>query len=602
MDDRLAHLEGTLEQLSSAIRGLEQRVGFLEAQGHSASADHRIATESGATAAAQHPAATTVARDPHDPIAVLSLVGRLFLVLAGGFFLRAMTEAGLLPPQVGITLAFAYGLSWLVLADRASHRGEAVSAVFHAVGSAMIVFPLLVEATTRFEVLSAASSVAGLVLLTAGLLSLAWRRHLSGVAWVTVIAAPLTAAVLLLKTGLILPFALFLVALGASSLWLGLARGWLVIRWPAALAANLAVFAVTLRALMPEHGDAAAAATILQWALLVAYVGGIAIHSLARCRAIGWFEMTQTAIVLLLSVGSMTLVAWSSVAPPAAAGVVSLAFGALCYGCVFVVVDRRVDPGWHVQYYTTLALVLVFAGLALLPGARWTGLGLAALGVLAVGSWGRLGRPFLLLHGVAYAIAAGILSGAIGYSAWALFASADLTPWALPGWPLVAVGVAGAATVALAAMRPAPEGGAVATGLRLALDAACAWTLAGCVTGWFAALVIDEARIDLGALATVRTGVLAVGVLLVAWIGRHVRFREWAWLVYPTLVLIGIKMVAQDFRHSRPATLFVALALFGLALIIAPRLRKRAGAKADEHIPQDLVRPRPVRDDGRVAQ
>jgi hypothetical protein len=38
--------------------------------------------------------------------------------------------------------------------------------------------------------------------------------------------------------------------------------------------------------------------------------------------------------------------------------------------------------------------------------------------------------------------------------------------------------------------------------------------------------------------------------------------------------VIGLKMVAQDFKFSRPATLFIALALYGAALIIAPRLRR----------------------------
>jgi hypothetical protein len=71
-----------------------------------------------------------------------------------------------------------------------------------------------------------------------------------------------------------------------------------------------------------------------------------------------------------------------------------------------------------------------------------------------------------------------------------------------------------------------------------------------------------------------RTGVLAVAALLVAWASRQARFREWAWLVYPLLVVIGLKMVAQDFKFSRPATLFIALALYGAALIVAPRLRR----------------------------
>jgi len=39
-------------------------------------------------------------------------------------------------------------------------------------------------------------------------------------------------------------------------------------------------------------------------------------------------------------------------------------------------------------------------------------------------------------------------------------------------------------------------------------------------------------------------------------------------------VIVGLKMVVQDFRDSRPATLFIALALYGIALIVAPRLRR----------------------------
>ena len=81
-----------------------------------------------------------------------------------------------------------------------------------------------------------------------------------------------------------------------------------------------------------------------------------------------------------------------------------------------------------------------------------------------------------------------------------------------------------------------------------------------------------DGSVDLGVLATVRAGVLAAATLLVAWGARRDRLREWVWLVYPLLVLVGLKMVAQDFNYSRPATLFIALALYGAALIVAPRL------------------------------
>jgi hypothetical protein len=99
----------------------------------------------------------------------------------------------------------------------------------------------------------------------------------------------------------------------------------------------------------------------------------------------------------------------------------------------------------------------------------------------------------------------------------------------------------------------------------------------GTVIGYLAPAIgrQPDGSIDTGLLATIRTGVLAIAALVVAWIGRHAGFREWSWLVYPLLVGIGFKMAVQDFMHSRPVTLFVALALYGAALIVAPRMRRR---------------------------
>jgi hypothetical protein len=119
--------------------------------------------------------------------------------------------------------------------------------------------------------------------------------------------------------------------------------------------------------------------------------------------------------------------------------------------------------------------------------------------------------------------------------------------------------------------------------MRVVIVVALVWLATGCATGFLAPLLAGAAdgTVDLGVLATVRTGVLAAATLLVAGIARRERFREWAWLVYPLLVLVGLKMVAQDFKYSRPATLFIALAVYGIALIVAPRLRRgRSGTSA----------------------
>jgi len=129
VDDRLARLETAVGQLGSTIHALEQRVRVLEARppGATDMAVPEIVTDPSGSQPVL-PGTRRAGRDRDDPIAILSLIGRLFLVLAGGFFLRAMTESGLMPPQVGIALAFVYGLLWLVLADRAGQRGQSLSA------------------------------------------------------------------------------------------------------------------------------------------------------------------------------------------------------------------------------------------------------------------------------------------------------------------------------------------------------------------------------------------------------------------------------------------------------------------------------------------
>jgi hypothetical protein len=87
-------------------------------------------------------------------------------------------------------------------------------------------------------------------------------------------------------------------------------------------------------------------------------------------------------------------------------------------------------------------------------------------------------------------------------------------------------------------------------------------------------------RIDLSVLATIRTAVLVLSTLLVARAGRVDGGREASWLVYPLLIVIGIKLLFADFPQGRPQTLFAALALYGLALIAGPRLMRHAEPSA----------------------
>lgn len=590
MDDRIARLESTIEQLGSAVESLQRRLELLEAHPPGVAVP---ATGFGAgeatNARPEGPSASPARRDPYDPIVVLSLIGRLFLVLAGGFFLRAMTEAGLLAAELGISLAFVYGIAWLVLADRAGRRAQVTSAVFHALAAALVTFPLLVEATTRFRVLTGAGGALGLALLTAGLLFVAWRQRLHAVAWVTIVAALPTSIVLLVSAGVVMPVGCYLIALGVATMWLAYELGWTALRWPVALTADLVVAGVTMRALAPEHPVAPHTAMLLQWALIGAYLISIAIRTIVRGRIVTVFEIVQTVAALLVAFVGTVLLTRDTGAIPAAVGLTSLILGTAGYGVAYAFVGRRAGLERNLYFYTSLALVLVLAGCALVLRGPWLGAVFAVLGAAAAGIWSREGRLYLLLHGAAYVVAASIASGALGYSAWAL-AAAPVESWALPRAIMLVVLVAAALSAGLAAARPWPDGAVVASGLRLVIALCLALLASGWIVGYLAPAIagLADRRVDLGALATVRTGVLAIAALAIAWVGRHPRFREWAWLVYPLLVAVGLKMVAQDFKYSRPATLFIALAVYGAALIVAPRLRRGGPAAHVRNAPAQI--------------
>jgi hypothetical protein len=490
-----------------------------------------------------------------------------------------MTDSAVLAPPVGLSVGFAYAMVWLFFADRGGGRRQVPSAFFHALAAAMIAYPLLVEAATRFKVLGGTASAIAVTGLTAAMLFVAGHQRLRAVAWITVVGAIATSAALLVQTGAVAPFACFLIAFGVATLWFGYALDWWGLRWPAAIAADVAVIGVTLRVLAPEQQDPPQVALLLQFLLLLAYVTSIAIRTLVRGRNVVPFEVAQTAAALVVGFGGALYLTQATGILPATIGLVSLVLGAASYGVAVVFLDRRKDNGTNVYYYTTLALVHVLAGFLLTLGEPSLGVVLAGLATLAAVLWSRFGRSFMLVHCVVYLIAAAIVSGTLGYSLRMLAASTD-GPWTGPAGVMLVIVAAGALSVGFAATRRNATGDQLAGALRLVIMLVFFAAVSACVTGYVAPLVgsMPDGSVSRGVLATVTTVVLSAATLLVAWVGKQPRFREWTWLVYPLLVGTGLKMAGQDFKYSRPATLFIAMALFGTALIVAPRLRRAAGS------------------------
>jgi hypothetical protein len=175
---------------------------------------------------------------------------------------------------------------------------------------------------------------------------------------------------------------------------------------------------------------------------------------------------------------------------------------------------------------------------------------------------------------VAAASASGLLTAATA----GLVGAAE-APWP----PISAAGLIVLAAAAVCWVIPAPMMAAtsvIARVPRLLITILLVWAAGGCLIAVIApALPAASGHPDAGILATLRTSVLASAALALAWAGRSERFRESAWLLYPLLALGGLKLLVEDLPQSRPATLFIALAMYGGALIVAPRL-SRAGLAA----------------------
>jgi hypothetical protein len=578
MPDRVSELEAKVAELSESLQKMEHRVGALERALPPAIARRVRAAAAAATAPAGDAAASMLRQDAASVAGTVSLAGRTLLVLAGAYFLRALTDSGRLPTWLGVGMGFVYAGAWIAACYRAAGRGLLASAGFHGAAAVVIGFPLLFEATARFKIFPTWLAAILLSGFTAVALAVAARRRFQTLAWLVVLAAIPAAYALMLAQGRVAPPLVFLIVLGTATVWLGYVLDWHGLRWPVAMAADLAVLFLAFEAVRPGAADGPLTAVLVQFCLILAYLGSTAVRTLLLRRRVVAFEMVQAALVLVAGLGGAAFVAARVGMGGGALGALSLAFGAAAYGVAFSFVERERTPA-NFYFYTTAGLAFVLAGAGFLLPALPRGLFWAGLAVGAACAARRADRLTLAAHAAAYAVAAALSSGLLAHAAEAAFAS-PASPWtpATLAHVLVAVAVGFAAW----ALGTAPVREPYERAPRVVLLMLMACAGAGLLIGWMAPVVagVPGAGADAGVVATVRTVVLSLGALALAAMGRLAACCDARWLAWPVLGLAGVKMVIEDLPRSRPATLFLAFALYGAALILVPRLRRRAAPPA----------------------
>jgi hypothetical protein len=565
-------LELRIGRLERAVAELHGRIGRLEARPGTV-----VEEEAGTVPAAAEAAAE--AGSGEGLRGVPALLGRTCLVLGGAFLIRSLTESGALSAAVGVTLGLAYALVWLALADRASARGRALGGGFHALASALIVYPLLLEASSRFALLAPGAAAVVLALVTAAGLAVAWRRSFHAVAWITLISALLVTTALLFRTRAPLPFVLDLLLLAAASLALAYGRGWRGQRWMVALAVDAAVLLLGVLRLVPRTPPEwldAGPVLVAQVGLVAIYLGAFVLRLLFQGRDVTGFAVTQTVLALVIGFeGALWL---GDSATRSALAVAALAAGALLHVGLARRSERRFGHGFAVGYFASVATFLAAEGTrVLLPAAVFAPLWLLAATALATLALdGR--RPILQVHAALLALAGTIASGLAG-AALAALASRSLSAWA-PFSPAALVTLVLALATAALLYRAAPRAGAsaAATAARLATLGAGLLGLGGVLARLAAGALADAPGPDAraGVVAAVRSAVLAAAAVALAAGAAGLGRAELARAAFGVLIVGGIKLVFEDLRVAGAAHLVFSLALYGTALILVPALLRRA--------------------------
>ncbi|MGC4052595.1 MAG: hypothetical protein QM757_24965 [Paludibaculum sp.] len=554
MEESREAILSRLEEVSRSVTDLQRRVAALE---------------SGRPAAIEAPLIVPALPAPSSlelPPNLIPLFGWAVMGVAGAYLLRTFTESGGIAGAAAAGAGILYAAGWLVLAAR--RAGERpIYCTVHALTAALILVPMLWEMTVRFHLISARSAsavVAGFALFG---LAAGWRRNVTAIGWIAVPSALLTACALFRETHDATLWASTLLVLAGAVEISAYRDHWLGLRWITAIAADLAVVALSELAgrsmdgsglFVPIRPGTVAAAQIV---LLTIYLAGTVGRTLFRRLNITWFEIGQAAIAFAISMGGALRFSGGAPAGTWSVGLFCLLSGAACYVVSFAFLDRQHRRDRNFYTYSTFGALLIPAGCAvLLSGAAlaaaWSGL--AVLMMLAAV---RGERDTLRIHSAVYLLLA----------VW----QADLLPHAAAYLIRVsgsaASGVTAEYLLALAGLVSCYAVMARAGRQRHWLDATEALVLTALAVWGSAGLVAAGLCRYVSTAAPLRTALLTALAIVAA----RVRRPEVQRLAYPMLLLACLKLAVEDFQQGQSLLLVLSLIFCGSGLIVLPRLIRR---------------------------
>ncbi len=567
MDERLKKLEEAVRALEAAVTRQDSRIAALEGGIPESPKREHDPLE----AVEYFDAAPDVLSDQW-PISAMkgtpALIGRSLLILAGAFLLRALTEAGTFASGTGVVLGLVYAASWIVAAAMAGRNGARGSAGFFAVCAAVIADPLIFEATTEFGVLSPVAGAVALAFITAAGLVVASRWRLQESAWVFAVGAMVTAATLAVVRPPGEAATAVLVALGLASVWLAVARGWESLRWLTAVAANVGVLRLTAMATVPggPHGvdpPNAPLVAVLLGVLLLGYGGSSFVRALWGRTPVRPFDFLQTAGSWAIGWGGAVQLARAHDLGIRGLSVFALVVGIAAYAGAFGIVDRQFGRNRSFHFLSSFGLVLVLLGLSGAVGAA-SAVVWAVLALIAAAAGSHWDRVTLRAHAALLLAAAWMTSGVAAEAVGDLGGRGGFDAVPKIGVMIVALLTVITTLVVLFTRRLKTSGWSQ----RLPLTALL--TMSGMVLA--ATMVSLVSLVAPGSSLWMGTVALSALTIAAAVLASRWGVREAGWMVYPLLALTGLRVVLADLASGRTVVFVIALAAYGAALILSPRL------------------------------
>lgn len=569
--------QGQLEDLVSEIRELRTRVSRLEQVLHVQPIAPAEAPE------AQLPATLTSSESPLiETVSAIPVLGRALLGIAGAYLLRAVTEFGTLSHGVGVFLGIAYAMGWLVLAARTPGERK-LEVAMHGLTSVLVISPLLWEATIRFGAVSNWTAAGILTLFSVFGLAISWRKNLTTIAWITTLAGLITAMALLVGTRDVIPFTVALLAIALAVECCACMAHWLRERWVVAAAANLSVFLVAY--LVTREGGlpagyapvSTAAALATQIALLLIYLASTVFRTLVRGFEFTAFEITQAFAAFLISVSGALQIAHGDPAASWSVAAFTLLTGIGCYVVSFAFLERRGARNRNFFTYSTFGVLLTLVGTRILLASAYASLIWLLFALAGIWIGGRGGRTTLRLHGALYLLLATVFSGLASHAASRLLdpsspgaATPAMSQWVVLLAACVGYGLTFPGRRMLKMNWPDRL-------FLLVIAGICVWSAMGVVSGVLLSVLGNTGLLGHGnaAAATVGTVVLTAASVGMAWQGTKGQRFELVWLLYPTMLLAGYKLLTRDLRQEHTFALFVSLLCYGGSLVLLPRMLRK---------------------------